>query len=59
MEAQREIGKGEYTFTGGRGGTVMDYIMGEGEVRDRVIEIRIGERGIKGSTQTTTPWKYV
>lgn len=37
----------------------MDYIMGEGEVRDRVIEMRIGERGIKGSTQTTTPWKYV
>lgn len=37
----------------------MDYIMEEGEVRDRVIEMKIGERGIKGSTQTTTPWKYV
>jgi len=36
--------EGEYTYTGGRGCTVIDYIIGEGEVKDRVERMRIGDK---------------
>ncbi|XP_067206638.1 uncharacterized protein [Linepithema humile] len=36
--------EGEYTFTGGRGNTVIDYVIGEGEIRDRIEKMRIGDR---------------
>jgi len=36
--------EGEYTYTGGRGCTVIDYVIGEGEVKDRVERMRIGDR---------------
>jgi len=34
----------EYTYTGGRGCTVIDYVIKEGEVKDRVERMRIGDR---------------
>lgn len=36
--------EGEGTFTGGRGGTVIDYILGDSEVRDRIERMRVGDR---------------
>ncbi|XP_024893159.1 golgin subfamily A member 6-like protein 2, partial [Temnothorax curvispinosus] len=36
--------EGEFTFTGGRGGTVIDYIIGEGEVREKIVSMVVGER---------------
>lgn len=35
--------KGEYTYTGGRGETVIDYILGNREVIDRAEKLKIGE----------------
>lgn len=32
------------TFTGGREGTVIDYVLGDGEVRDRVERMKVGDR---------------
>lgn len=34
--------EGEYTFTGGRGNTVMDYIMGGREVKEMIERLKIG-----------------
>lgn len=36
--------EGGYTFTGGRGNTVIDYVLGGEEVRERVERMRIGDR---------------
>lgn len=36
--------EGEYTFTGGRGNTVIDYVLGGEEVKERVKRMRIGDR---------------
>ncbi|XP_071572942.1 uncharacterized protein [Temnothorax nylanderi] len=36
--------EGEFTFTGGRGATVIDYVIGEGEVRERVVSMTVGDR---------------
>jgi len=35
---------GEFTFTGGRGNSVIDYVIGEEETRDHIRWVRIGER---------------
>ncbi|EZA51891.1 hypothetical protein X777_09206, partial [Ooceraea biroi] len=35
---------GEYTFTGGRGCTVIDYVMGDSEVRERIAKMKIGDK---------------
>jgi len=35
--------EGEYTFTGGKGSTVIDYILGDEEIRERVTNFRVGE----------------
>ncbi|XP_071580245.1 uncharacterized protein [Temnothorax nylanderi] len=34
----------EFTYTGGRGETVIDYVIGEEEVRERVERLKVGER---------------
>lgn len=36
--------KGEYTFTGEREGTVIDFVLGDREVRERVERLRMGDR---------------
>lgn len=36
--------EGEFTFTGGKGCTVIDYVMGSIDVRDNVKELRVGDR---------------
>ncbi|XP_024891322.1 trichohyalin-like, partial [Temnothorax curvispinosus] len=36
--------EGEYTYTGGRGETVIDYIIGDEEVREKVERLEVGER---------------
>ncbi|XP_077272062.1 uncharacterized protein LOC143902767 [Temnothorax americanus] len=36
--------EGEFTFTGGRGETVIDYIIGNQELWERTEEVRIGEQ---------------
>lgn len=36
--------EGEYTFTGGKGNTVIDYVIGEGEVKGKIERMRIGNR---------------
>lgn len=33
----------ECTFTGGRGKTIIDYIMGDREVKKRIVRNRVGE----------------
>ncbi|EZA50916.1 hypothetical protein X777_10743, partial [Ooceraea biroi] len=35
---------GEFTFTGGRGCTVIDYVMGDLEVRNRIERMEVGDR---------------
>ena len=35
--------EGEFTYTGGRGETVIDYVMGEEKVRERVLRLEVGE----------------
>ncbi|EZA50332.1 hypothetical protein X777_11276 [Ooceraea biroi] len=34
----------EYTFTGGKGCTVIDYVMGDSDVRERVVEMRVRDK---------------
>ncbi|XP_024884283.1 trichohyalin-like [Temnothorax curvispinosus] len=36
--------EGEYTYTRGRGETVIDYIIGDEEVREKVERLEVGER---------------
>lgn len=36
--------EGEYIFTGGKGYTVIDYVIGDQEVRGRIKRISIGDR---------------
>lgn len=36
--------KGEFTFTAGRGNTVIDYIIGEKRMWDRIERIKVGEK---------------
>ncbi|XP_011868143.1 PREDICTED: uncharacterized protein LOC105562162, partial [Vollenhovia emeryi] len=36
--------EGEYTYTGGRGNTVIDYVIGDKETRDRVKRLVIGDK---------------
>lgn len=36
--------EGEYTFTGGKGNTVINYVIGNLEVRDRIGNMRIGDK---------------
>lgn len=36
--------KGEYTFTGEREGTVIDFVWGDREVRERVERLKMGDR---------------
>jgi len=35
--------EGEFTYTGGRRETVIDYILGNGEIRDRMERLEVGE----------------
>lgn len=37
--------EGEFTFTGGRRNTVVDYIIGASEVKDRMVKMTVGDRG--------------
>lgn len=34
----------EFPFTWGKGNTVIDYVMGSMEVRDKIIEMRVGDK---------------
>lgn len=36
--------EGEYTFTGGRGNSVMDYVIGKEGIRKNVRRVYIGEK---------------
>jgi len=36
--------KKEFTFTAGKGDTVIDYVLGDEEMRERVISLKIGGR---------------
>lgn len=36
--------EGECIFTGGMGGTVIDYIMGSEEIRERIREVKIEDK---------------
>jgi len=36
--------EGEFTFTGGMGNSVIDYVLGDEEMRERVISLKIEER---------------
>ena len=36
--------EGEWTFTGGRGNTVIDYVIGNEECREKVKRLRVGDR---------------
>jgi len=36
--------EGEFTFTGATGNTVIDYVMGDEEMREKVENLKIGER---------------
>nr|XP_012232396.1 PREDICTED: golgin subfamily A member 6-like protein 22 [Linepithema humile] len=36
--------EGKLTFTGGRGGSVIDYVIGSEEVREKVERLRVGKR---------------
>jgi len=36
--------EGEFTYRGGKGETVINYVLGEEEVRDKVERLEIGER---------------
>lgn len=41
IEGDRE---GEFTYTGGKGSTVIDYIIGDRETREKVKRMRVGDR---------------
>lgn len=36
--------EGEFTFTGRRGSTVIHYIIGDSEVRDKIVRMTVGDR---------------
>lgn len=36
--------EGEYTFSGGRNNTVIDYVIGDEEIRDKVKELKMGDK---------------
>jgi len=36
--------EGEWTYTGGRGESVIDYIIGDEEVREEIVKLEIGDR---------------
>lgn len=36
--------EGEYTFTGGKGCTVIDYVLGDEEVRDKIRCFKVGDK---------------
>lgn len=36
--------EGEFTFTGGKGPTVIDYVIGNREVEKRVERLRVGDK---------------
>lgn len=36
--------EGEYTFTGKRGNTVIDYIIGDWKVKERIVRMNVGEK---------------
>lgn len=36
--------KVEYTFTGGRGNTTIDYVIGDTEVREKILRMKVGDR---------------
>jgi len=36
--------EGEFTFTGGKGSTVIDYVIGDEEVREKIESMKIGDR---------------
>lgn len=36
--------KGEFTFTGSKGCTVIDYLIGDEDVKGRIKRMRIGDR---------------
>jgi len=46
---------GEFTFTGGRGGSVIDYVIGNEELREEVEKMRIGEN-IDSDHQPVEVW---
>lgn len=35
--------KGEYTYTGGKGNTVIDYVIGDERIREEVVRLEVGE----------------
>ncbi|KMQ90798.1 stress response protein nst1-like protein [Lasius niger] len=35
--------KGEFTYTGGRGESVIDYVIGEEKVKERVVKLEVGD----------------
>jgi len=42
--AQRRDEEGEHTFTGGKDNTVIDYVLGDEEIKREVERLRVGER---------------
>ena len=36
--------EGEYTYTGGKGETVIDYILGDEDIREKVERLEVGEK---------------
>ncbi|EZA46548.1 hypothetical protein X777_00046, partial [Ooceraea biroi] len=59
--------RGECTFTGGKGCTVIDYIIGDREIRESVIEMRVADKmdsdhqpvevRIKGEVSRENVWR--
>lgn len=47
--------EGEWTYTGGRGGTVIDYAIGNEETRERVVKMRV-EDWVDSDHQPITVW---
>lgn len=47
--------KGEYTFTSEREGTVIDFVLGDREVRERVERLRMGDR-VNSDHQPVEKW---
>jgi len=47
--------EGEWTYTGGRGGTVIDYVIGNEKTRERVVKMRV-EDWVNSDHQPITVW---
>ena len=47
--------EGEFTYTGGRGSTVIDYVIGDEEVREKILELKKGDR-IDSDHHTIKVW---